>query len=134
MIRNQRASSYAELNSFINNHKASIGRYLVENDETNLGNPIEYYYDGTSLVVISGSTKGGSGGAGLPTILGEVLNETLIETEYPTPAINDGVIVKKDSTKSNRRTWYVYDGEAWIYKDIYKGDTTQEEISLSGIR
>ena len=134
MIRNQRASSYAELNSFVNNHKASVGRYLVENDETNLGNPIEYYYDGTSLVVISGSTKGGVGGGGLPTILGEVLDETLIATEYPTPAINDGVIVNKDSTKSNRRTWYMYDGEAWIYKGIYKGDTTQEEISLTGTR
>jgi hypothetical protein len=44
MIKNQRASSYAELNAFIQNHKASIGRYLVEHDETNLGNPIEYYY------------------------------------------------------------------------------------------
>ena len=134
MIKNQRASSYAELNAFIQNHKASIGRYLVEHDETNLGNPIEYYYNGTALVVVSGSTKGGSSGGGLPTILGEIANETLIETTYPTPAINDGVIVKKDSTKSNRRTWYVYDGEDWIYKGTYKGDNTQEEVSLADTR
>lgn len=134
MIRNQVAASYAELNAFIQNHKASIGRYLVKNDETNLGNPIEYYYNGSSLIVVSGATKGGSSGGGLPTILGEVLDETLIETTYPTPAINDGVIVNKDSTQSNRRTWYVYDGEDWIYKGLYKGDNTQEELSLAGAR
>lgn len=133
MIKDQVASSYAELKSFVDNNKASIGRYLVKNDETNLGNPIEYYYDGSKLIVTGGTTKG-SGGAGLPTILGEVTTETLIDTTYTTPKVNDAVIVTKDSTQSNRRTWYVYDGEEWGYKGIYKGDNTQEETSLKGIR
>ena len=132
MIINQVATSYAHLNSFVNNNKATVGRYLVKNDETNLGNPTEYYYDGTKLLVISG---GGNGdGGGLPTILGEVANETLIATTYPEPEINDGVIVKADTSQSDRRTWYVWDGEAWIYKGYYKGDTTQEEQSLTGTR
>ena len=132
MIINQVATSYAHLNSFVNNNKATVGRYLVKNDETNLGNPTEYYYDGTKLLVISG---GGSGdGGGLPTILGEVANETLITSTFPEPEINDGVIVKADTSQSDRRTWYVWDGEAWIYKGYYKGDTTQEEQSLTGTR
>lgn len=133
MITNQTASSYAELNAFVGNNKASIGRYLVKNDETNLGNPIEYYYDGSKLIAIAGTLKGGSG-ASLPTILGEVATETLVATYTATPKINDGIIVTADSTQSNRRTWYVYDGAAWVYKGIYKGDNTQEEVSLMNTR
>jgi hypothetical protein len=133
MITNQKASTYAELFAFVGNNKASVGRYLVENDETNLGNPIEYYYDGSKLIVTGGVTKD-SGGAGLPTMVGETSTYALVTTDFPTPKANEGVIVTSDETHSNRRTWYVYDGSGWVYKGLYKGDTTQEENSLTGTR
>ncbi len=89
-----------------------------------LNNGDIYYYTGTEYKQITGAGGGGSSAAET-NWLTDVSTFAERDTTHTTPAADDAVKVLEDETHDGQPTWYLHDGNNWVYQGIYFEESLQ---------